>query len=50
MRPSAGEKARALSVTDIVMKAKNVRVSDKARVMSITGTELWLCQMAALEH
>ena len=50
MGPSIGEEARALSVTDAAMEARNVREVDEALVMSKTGTELWLCQMVAVEH
>lgn len=50
MGPSIGEEARALSLTDVVAEARNVGDVDEGLIMSKMGTELWLCQMVAMEH
>lgn len=47
---SIGEESRALFVTDVAMEARNVRNGDEALIMSKMETDLWLCQMVAMEH
>lgn len=50
VRLSIGEESRPLFVTDVAMEARNIRNGDEALIMSKMETDLWLCQMVAVEY